>query len=270
MKVSGWLTDSVKKLGLVNVGTTRLDALILLEDVTGKNRAWLLAHPETALSSVQLKKLNSLVARRVKREPLAYILGRVEFYGLTLEVNRQVLIPRPETESLINYALDHAPQGATVLDVGTGSGAIAIALKHTRPDLAVMASDISAPALEVARRNAAKYRISDIYFRQSNLMDDISGRFDVIVANLPYVPTKRQLEPELTHEPRLALNGGPDGLELYRQLLSQITPYLNARTLVVFEAEPAQHDQLIAAASLAGSFFENYRKGLLLALSNHR
>jgi release factor glutamine methyltransferase len=156
------------------------------------------------------------VRRRARREPVAYILGRKGFRRLELEVDPRVLIPRPETEHVVEAALT-LPRGARVVDVGTGSGAIALALADERPDLRVAATESSAGALAVARANAARLGL-DVELLAGDLLEPVSGPVDAVVSNPPYVPTGERLAPELAYEPAEALYAGPDGLEVYRRL----------------------------------------------------
>ncbi len=185
-----------------------------------------------------------LVARREAREPVAYILGHKEFRRITLAVDRRVLIPRPETELLVEVALD-LPPGASVADVGTGSGAVALALKDERPDLVVRGFDVSRDAIAVARRNASRLNL-DVQFDTCDLINDQG--YDAVVANLPYVREGAVLAPEIDlYEPRLALFAGDDGLDLIRRLIALAT----GRTgLLALEIDPSQ-------AGAVGSLLRN-------------
>ena len=200
-------------------GLDRLDAQLLLLHVLGQeahDRAWLLAHDSDALPVAAEVRLAPLVARRAAGEPLAYITGRREFFGLDLEVNPHVLIPRPDTETLVEWALEHLPtttaHALRVLDLGTGSGAIALALKAQRPYAQVQALDRSEAALAVARRNAARLSL-DITFAQGNWLDGNHQRYHLIVANPPYVADADPHLSALAHEPLQALTAGSDGLQ---------------------------------------------------------
>lgn len=200
--------------------TPRLDAELLLAEVVGVGRATLVLEASVPVEAATAERFAALVARRARREPVAYILGRRGFRHITLEVDRRVLIPRPETELLVEVGLSlHA--GARVIDVGTGSGAVALGLKHERPDLEVWGSDVSAGALDVARANGLRLGL-DVRWMQADLLQGIPGRFDAVLANPPYVAEGTELPPEIKgHEPASALFAGPDGLEVIRALIGQ-------------------------------------------------
>ncbi|MBB4664398.1 peptide chain release factor N(5)-glutamine methyltransferase [Conexibacter arvalis] len=197
----------------------RLDAELLLADALRATRTSLHLHPERILAADESARFAAAVARRRAREPVAYIRGTRGFRHIDLIVDRRVLVPRPETELLVEVAL-RLPRGARVADVGTGSGAVALALKHERPDLQVVATDVSADALAVARANAEALRL-DVAFVQGDLLDAVAGPLDAVLSNPPYVPDgdRDGLEPEVAvHEPALALFAGGDGLDVLRRL----------------------------------------------------
>lgn len=209
---------------LAAIPTARRDAELLLLHTLQRDRAWLLTHPEALITTTQLAQFETLLARRARHEPIQYITGTQEFYGLTLRVTPDVLIPRPETEHLVETALARIPADhpARILDVGTGSGAIAIALAAHRPQADVTALDKSPAALAVARANAAAHHLA-IRFLQSDLLSALPGEhFDVIVSNPPYVPSNEPLEPQVLHfEPHQALFAGESGLDIYHRLIPQ-------------------------------------------------
>ena len=230
--------------------SARLDAELLRADVLGVSRERLVREPELPVAGEAVRRFQSHVRRRaIEREPVAYIVGRRGFRRLDLLVDHRVLVPRPETELLIEVGLELAP-GARVLDCCTGSGAIALALKDERPDLQVSGSDLSAPALEVARANAQRLRL-DVEWIEADLLDGVDRGFDAILANPPYVPraTIVTLEPEIArHEPRLALDGGEDGLDLVRRLIAQAA----ATPLLALEVGERQADAVVALLAGAG------------------
>jgi release factor glutamine methyltransferase len=198
-----------------------------LAHVLGCGRVGLLTHPERVLSPPECEQFESLLQRRLAYEPMQYILREQEFFGLPFEVTPDVLIPRPETEHLVEAVL-RLEQKSAILDVGTGSGAIAVALAHTSPESRVTAVDISAAALEVARRNAERHGVADrVTFLRSDLLASVEGQFDIIVSNPPYVAEEEVLEPQVArYEPHSALYAGPTGLEIYNRLLPQAREHL--------------------------------------------
>jgi release factor glutamine methyltransferase len=219
--VSGVLSDATSRLAEAGCDTPRLDAELLLASVLEVDRARLVIDAQTSVCPEQQARFETLVARRAEREPVAYILGFKPFRRLVLCVDRRVLIPRPETELLVEVALS-LPTGASVADVGTGSGAVALALKDERPDLSVWGMDVDGGALEVARANRDRLGL-DVEFLQADLLEGVDRRFDAVLANLPYVAEGSPLPPEIEgYEPELALFGGPDGLDPVRRLLTMV------------------------------------------------
>jgi release factor glutamine methyltransferase len=199
-------------------GVNTRDIDVLLADVTGRSTSWVFAHGEEV---IETEVFEALMERRLRREPLQYIRGRTEFYGREFHVDDRVLIPRPDTELLVEAAIARAPGGGRVLDVGTGSGCIAISLERERPDLEVVAIDISVGALAVASRNARRHR-SRVRFAASDALDSIRGEVDLIVSNPPYIPAAEieGLDTEVRdHEPRVALTSGPVGTEIIKRIL---------------------------------------------------
>jgi release factor glutamine methyltransferase len=218
------LDSAVIALSAAGCETPRLDAEVLLAYALGVDRGLLLAFPERELTGEQARWFMDASRRRREREPVAYIVGWKGFRRLDLQVDRRVLVPRPETEHLVEAALS-LPRGARVVDVGTGSGAIALALKDERPDLTVFATDVSAEALDVARANAARLGL-DVTFVFGNLTAGLEA--DAVVSNPPYVEQHAALMPEVArYEPPLALFGDIDGLAVIRRLLKDVrAPWL--------------------------------------------
>ena len=212
--------------------TPQLDALVLLSFVLGVNKTWLYAHPTRELTEREIVHYEDLVRRRMRDEPVAYLIGVKPFYGLDIVVDRNVLIPRPETELLVDRVLDYLGslegegRRLSVADVGTGSGAIAIALAANVPELAVYAVDLSDAALAVAAQNVERHGLGgQVHLLSGQLLDPLSAPVDLIVANLPYIATAdldtlpRQVR---DYEPVLALDGGADGLAVVADLLATL------------------------------------------------
>lgn len=223
------LAAAVDALRAVGVASPRLDAELLLGEAAGWERAHLAANPDAAVPAAAGRRFGEMVRRRLRREPVAYILGRKGFRHIELTVDRRVLIPRPETELLVELALELRPH--RVLDVGTGSGAIALAIAEELPECEVVATDTSSAALEVARGNMRRLGLEERVALVEAMLPPDAGRFDLIVANLPYVSEAewRDLEPEVTRwEPREALLAGPDGLDAIRAFLAESVRCLSA------------------------------------------
>ncbi|HET7417781.1 MAG TPA: peptide chain release factor N(5)-glutamine methyltransferase [Solirubrobacterales bacterium] len=243
------LDSAVDALAAAGVEDPRLDAELLLAEATGWSRATLVAEPEAEVSPAAGRRFGELVRRRLRREPVAYILGHKGFRHLELAVDRRVLVPRPETELLVEVALERRP--ARVLDVGTGSGAIALAVADELPGCEVTASDTSPGALEVARANAQRLGLTErVRFVEGTLPE---GEFDLILANLPYVPERDwpSLQPEVTQwEPREALLAGPDGLDAYRAFIPSCAKHLGL-AVEVGEGQAAAVAELFREAGFA-------------------
>ncbi len=212
-------------------GLSRLEAQRLLLHALGRpdsDRAWLLSHDTDVIPGDALARLDALVQRFVSGEPLAYVLGHQAFYGLDLVVDHRVLVPRPDTEPLVDWALELVQDRphARVIDLGTGSGAIALALKANQPRLDVFALDFSANALTLARSNAQRLGL-DIHFLQGAWMQGLAGAFDLIVSNPPYIPEHDPHLTALAHEPLAALASGADGLVDIRSIISQASSRLH-------------------------------------------
>jgi release factor glutamine methyltransferase len=245
--------------------TPALDASVLIGHIVQRPRTWVMAHSELKLTPDQQSQLEGSIARLEHGESFPYVLGHWEFFGLDLDITKDVLIPRPETELLVEKAiawLQASPERRTVADIGTGSGAIAVTIAMHVPEARILATDISHAALKVAKQNAEKFHVYHcIDFLQCDLLpqhiDSLSTEthFDLICANLPYIPTQtlRQL-PIFGREPTLALDGGEDGLDLYRRLLSVATDWLAPKGKMLLEIEATQG---IKALNLAYDSFSD-------------
>jgi release factor glutamine methyltransferase len=255
-----------------------LEAQVLLSRLLRRPRSWILAHPETDLPPGSFAEFSACFRRAADGEPLAYLTGSREFFGWSFEVDPDVLVPRPETELLVEMALGwlgNARQNRTrrrrelrVVDLGTGSGCIAAALALRRPGLRVIATDISFPALAVAARNLAALGVADrVSLIQADLLSPWRGPIDLLCANLPYIPTAELNSlPILRYEPRLALDGGPDGLRLIARALAQCDALLDEGGLALFEIEGSQGG---AAPALAREIFPASSVGVKKDAAGH-
>jgi release factor glutamine methyltransferase len=250
-RVLRWAAEDLSRRGVT--GSARLDAELLLSHATGLDRVRLIVDSSRPLAPDELTRFRELHARRRRSEPVAYILGEREFYGLRFSVNQHVLIPRPDTEILVNVALERTRRlhlFGRALDVCTGSGCVAIAFAKERPTWFVTGSDISEPALEVARKNALELgAIWNVDFRQSDLFAAIASepRFDLITANVPYIPDDEvaTLTPDIkNHEPHLALCGGADGLAILRRLVKAAPGWLAPGGVLALEVGAEQAERV--------------------------
>lgn len=249
MTIAAFLRDTTRQFEEAGILSARLDTQVLLERALKQNKAWLLAHGEEEIDAEKLVHLQAQVKRRLAREPLAYILGRQEFYGRMFTVTPDTLIPRPETETLIEELKTLAlPDNASILDVGTGSGAIAITAELEMPHLRTEASDVSEDALSVAAQNAERLN-ANIHFFTSDLLDRAEHTYDTIVANLPYVSHDWERSPETDYEPGLALFAEDAGLALIKKLITQAPSRLNKHGYLLLEADPRQFAAIKKAAT---------------------
>jgi release factor glutamine methyltransferase len=269
MLVREALKHAISQLRAANVPSFTLAAELLLLHALGRDRTWLYAHPDDVLNEAARERLESYVSRRILREPTQHITGKQEFWGLGFEVTPEVLIPRPETEHVVEMLLDrlavrevragrlqkNSGAGLRIADLGTGSGCIAIALAHELPQAAITALDISPAALAVARRNAGRHGAQRIEFVESDLFAGFEKSsaprlFDVIVSNPPYIGRRemQELAPEVRdREPALALIGGEEGYEFYAGLIAESARHLAPEGLLVLELG---HDSLAAVRPL--------------------
>ena len=243
-KINDWLNAATERLNSAGITSSRLDCLVLLEDITGKDRAQLLAHPEITLQGPSLKTLEAQIYRRQRHEPLTYIRGKSEFYGREFIVNEHTLVPRPESESMISLLKEYKLSG-NIIDVGTGSGILGITAALELANSTVELIDIDERALATASKNASKYGLQ-ISIYKSDLLENVK-QADVILANLPYVPDDYKLNQAATHEPTLAILGGIDGLDLYRRLFQQLQQ--KSSQYVLTESLLFQHKALARIAA---------------------
>jgi len=274
--VSKFLEQAIAKLSWIS-DTPDLDARVLLANILDKPRTWLVTHPETLLTSSQLASAKKALARLEAGEPLPYVIGHWEFFGLDLKLTPDVLIPRPETELLVERAikwLEAASERRTIADIGTGSGCIAITIAKHIYNAKIIATDISRPALKVAQQNARWHNLTKrIDFVQCDLLPPHPGPlptdmlFDLVCANLPYIPTKAlQKSSVYGREPTLALDGGADGLDIVRHLLRIVPAWMAPKGMIVLEIEASQG---MSAVSLAYDAFDNAEIHLHQDLAGH-
>lgn len=249
-KTSSLYSDITTRLVPIS-DTPALVASVLISHILNKPRTWVLSHPELTLTTEQQKQLNNSLARLEKGEPFPYVMGTWEFFGLEFEVTPDVLIPRPETELLVEKAitwLQQNPEKKNITDIGTGSGIIAISIAVYVSNTDILATDISPKALEVAKRNAQKHAVHDrIEFVEYDLLPEASSivhrlsSIDLLCANLPYIPTRKLHGlPIYQREPTLALDGGEDGLDHFRKLMRIAPEWLTPNGAMLLEIEASQ------------------------------
>jgi release factor glutamine methyltransferase len=252
--IKTWLGLASDKLQTANIRTNRLDAEIILANILKVDRTYLHAHPEQIVDTKQYKLATRNLNKRLKNIPIAYITGQKEFYGHDFKVNKNTLIPRPESEDIIDILKEILKPSsnshltlANLIDVGTGSGCLGITAKLECPNLNVTLIDISAKALKVARENA-KLLSSKVTIKKSNLLKSYKQTADIIIANLPYVDVSWQTSPETAYEPRGALFAADNGQLLIKQLIAHTNQSLVMNGYLIIESDPCQHQSLIAFA----------------------
>jgi release factor glutamine methyltransferase len=252
LKVLSW---TAAKFGERGIGSARLDAELLLAHVLRTTRVGLYTGFDKPLEEAELAAFRELIRRRLAGEPIAYLVGAQEFWSLSLRVDPRVLVPRRDTEALVEVALRRAPAAARIADIGTGSGAVALALAKERPGAEIVATDASEDALAVARANAEALGLP-VRLLAGDLLAPLAGPFDLIVSNPPYVPTGdlAGLPPEVRREPRSALDGGRDGLDVLRRLLAGAPPLLAPGGVLAVEHGFDQGETV--RALFAGAGFE--------------
>lgn len=262
LTIRRWILAATEELRAVNIPTPYLDSELILAYCLGQNRTWIHAHSDDEIPATIAEHASRLLKHRAQRIPLAYLTGTKEFYGRSFIVTSDVLIPRPESEALIDLAKQHHISGR-VLDVGCGSGALGLTLA-LELSARVTLSDISHKALDVARKNARALGVEQVRFVHSDLLAHWTShqrptRFDAIVANLPYVDEAWERSPETHHEPALALIADDHGLKLIYDLLGQIPRLLAPAGYALLEADPVQHADIIACGQQNGLRVEAVR-----------
>lgn len=257
MTIGQFLIKSEVDLKQVGINSSRLDILILLEDSLHKDRSWVLAHPEHQLDDLQLRRLARKISKRSEHTPLAYIRGHTDFYGRKFKVNRHTLEPRPESETMIELLMSlDLPERPAIADVGTGCGALGITAALEIPNAIVDLYDIAASALAVAKHNTVAHELY-LHCRKMNLISRPLRPYDVILANLPYVPTNWKINEAAMAEPKIAIFGGKDGLDVYRKLFAQLQRFTWRPKFVLTEALPLHHLKLTKVAVEHG--FKHYK-----------
>ena len=263
MTVHDWLYNAITQLQSAKIATARLDALVLLADCSGHDKGYLLAHTELSLTAVQIAELQKLLNRRATHVPLSYLRGKTEFYGREFIVGPGVLVPRPESEAIVDVLKDLSGhlqeqpgypidgQQWQVADVGAGSGALGITAFLEQPELAVTLLEIDDGALQLAKANVMNLSTS-IPVIKSNLLAGTTTSFDILLCNLPYVPDAYPINLAASHEPAIALFGGNDGLDIYRQLFQQIKIVAKKPLYILTEALPESHLKLTSLAEADG------------------
>ena len=272
MNVKETLNITSQELMKTGSPDAKLEAEVLLRHVLKIDRATMFSELEENLSEDSVNNIAALVKRRIQREPLAYITGTKEFYGLMFEVSEDVLIPRPETELLVDMVITKAKllkkNEITIVDVGTGSGAIAVSLAVNIPNSSVIAVDLSKSALEMADENRRAHGMySRVKLRLGNLLDPVTDNIDILVSNPPYIRKDRLafLQDEVLKEPLMALDGGEDGLTLIKELLSQARDKMASTSVILFEIDS---DQGAEAAKISKSYFPLGEVTVLRDLNN--
>ena len=250
MTIDTLLQDSLTQLEAAQIPSASLDSQLLLAHVLGRSRTWILTHGEILVSAKHARAYKLLCTRRLAREPLVHLTGTREFYGLDFIITPDVLTPRVETEQMVEWAITYTPKDSSLIDIGTGSGAIAVSIAKHRPDLSVYGTEVSLAALDVAKQNVAHHGV-DVSLLESDLWASVTGEFQTIVTNLPYLrdDARTELMEEVKHEPDVALFGGVDGLDLYRRFLLQIQEHLSPGGHLFTECDPWQHEALTSEAA---------------------
>lgn len=249
VNISTWLKDGAGMLAKKSIASARLDVELLLADELNKDRSWLVAHSDDELASDSAKKLDSELKRRAKYEPLAYIRQKQEFYGREFYVNKSVLVPRPESETIIElFKKLPLPTHAKIADVGCGSGALGITAALERPGVEVNFLDIDEKVFIIAKKNAGTYGLTTAACYKGNLLEARPEEYDALLCNLPYVPDNYPVNEAAKYEPRHALYSGPDGLDHYKELFNQLSRGMFGTPCIITESLPEQHNGLVEIA----------------------
>lgn len=256
------LNWGIERLSDQHISTARLDAEVLLAYVIGKNRTWLYIEQKSEIDDKKGELYGKLIEKRVSKMPIGYIIGYKEFMSLDFLVSPSVLIPRPETEFLVEVVCNYGSAINNILEIGTGSGAIAVSLAKYNPEWRIMATDISLDALLIAKENSIRHKVKNIHFIQMNLFNGLSqkAKFDWIVSNPPYILTSDidDLSDDIRkYEPIIALDGGQDGLNIIRNIINEAYKLLNARGKLAIEIGYGQVDDVIKITNSVGKY-ENY------------
>jgi len=246
LTIKEWLEFASKKLSLAGIPSHKLDAEILLADSLGVEKTYLHAHPEYTINKSKHRLINKRLNQRLKRLPIAYILGKKEFYSRDFKVNKNTLIPRPESEAIIDSLKNIIKNNDNIrlVDVGTGSGCLGITAKLEFPKINVTLLDKSSKALKIAHLNA-KLLSADVRIKKNDLLSKYKENLDIIIANLPYVDKSWDISPETVYEPSLALFADDNGQCLIKKLIYQASGLLNDSGLLIIESDPIQHEALI-------------------------
>lgn len=247
-----WLRGAARGLRRIGIASANLDAEIIASKVLNEDRVWVHAHRDHILDSTQASNLAELLERRENFEPIAYIVGKKEFYGREYIVDKRVLVPRPESESIIELAKTIPGKQLNVIDIGTGSGILGITLALIRPNWRLFLCDDSQEALAVASINIKKLGIKNIELLRQDLLGDYKIKFDVVIANLPYVPESFRENDDLKTEPPQAIFAGEDGLAVYRRLFRQLSTQPSKPNYLIIEGLEVQHNELTLLAARSG------------------
>lgn len=252
--VSDWLSESTAILQKAGISSARLDCLILLEDELRRDRSYILAHPEVAINQKYIKSLSLKLNQRKRHVPIAYIRKKIEFYRRTFFVNNDVLVPRPESESMISLLklINFAPGVVNIADIGTGSGVLGITAALEISNSVVDLYDNSREAIEIAKKNSKRFGIK-LKTRLSDLLTNLDGKYDVMLANLPYVPLNFPVSKSIKHEPENAIFSDNSGLSHYKKFWNQLKQLKSDRPdHIIVESLPQQHAQQISLAKSTG------------------